>query len=111
MVSRNDTLVNKEVTSKLTRTSFAEKVCDLIRSRNWVEGLAIYSLGIKGLIILSKYLDRPFSAVPIIETTGLSGYPSLWTLPNPNNLPGTLPDGRYLYKSSSSTLGLTYLFT
>ena len=76
--------MNRETKSKLTKTSVGLKQNSLSLPNRKLEVLFNMNCGgMYGFMILSKYLARLYSAVFIIDTTGLSGKPGLCDLQRP----------------------------
>ena len=73
MVPIRGTFVNRETASKLIIESGGLKMNNLSLSRNSHVLDSMYLDGIFCLIIWSRYFASLYSAVPIIETTGLNG--------------------------------------
>ena len=75
--------MNRETTSKLTKTSVGLKQNSLSLPKKLEVLFNMNFEGMYGFMILSKYLARLYSAVLIIDTTGLSGKPGLCHLQRP----------------------------
>ena len=74
--------MKRDATSKLIKISVGLKQNSFNFPKKLEVLSSINSEGMCGLIMLSKYFARWYSAVFIIETTGLNGSPGLWDLHN-----------------------------
>ena len=70
------TLVNRLSTS--SEPIIPLHLLELIKSRKSLVDLIVYWLGVKGEIILLRYLAKLYVGVGICDIIGRSGLPSLW---------------------------------
>ena len=63
-----------------------------------------YVCGMCGFIKLSRYLANVCSGVPTIDTIGLKGVLSLWTLAKPCSLPGLLPNWTAILQPNTNAI-------
>ena len=76
IVSSMGTLVNRLSTS--SEPIIPLHLLELIKSRKSLVDLIVYWLGVKGEIILLRYLAKLYVGVGICDIIGRSGLPSLW---------------------------------
>ena len=91
IVSRRGTLVNNNVTSKLTWWCFRLKLNCCSLSIKLLNKSIMYVPGIKGFVMESRNLARLYSGVPIIDTRGCAWLSFFCTFTAPYSFSGTEP--------------------